>query len=106
MWRCSAIVLMIVLAVPLVLILALYRYELRLVSRWAACGTLTLRLLILLVILFAVGVQPQVAQESIEPIHVGQGDAEVAAVFPGPHLEAENLRIARARPECVTTAAP
>ncbi len=50
------------LFVPLALILWLYRHELRLISRWAASGLLLLRLSILLVIWFAVGVQPQVAQ--------------------------------------------
>lgn len=63
-WQYTLLALL--LAVPLLLILCLYRYELRLVSRLAACGTLCLRLLILLVIWIAIGVQPHIAEERVE----------------------------------------
>jgi hypothetical protein len=63
-WQVGLLALTILL--PLLLILCLYRYELRLVSPLAACGTLFLRLLILLVILVAIAVQPHFAHESVD----------------------------------------
>lgn len=50
------------LLVPLMLILVLGRYELRLISRLAACGLMLIRFLILLVLWIAIGVQPQMAE--------------------------------------------
>src|SRR5438132_642856 len=56
------------LVVPLVLILGLYRYELRLIARLPAFGLLLLRLSILLVIWFTVGVQPtQLLDALVDP---------------------------------------
>src|SRR6516162_7968669 len=52
--------------VPLILIVWLYRHELQLISRLAACGLLVLRLSILAVIWVAVGVQPHFEKVSVE----------------------------------------
>ncbi len=42
-------------------------------------------------------IQIEVAQEGLQTIHIGQGDAQVAAVFLGPRLEGEHLGVAQAR---------
>jgi hypothetical protein len=60
------------LLVPLGLIGWLYRHELRLISRLAAWGLLMLRLLILLVIWLAIGLQPHLAD-----IHVKQAPRRI-----------------------------
>src|SRR6266851_1700989 len=52
--------------IALALVLWLYRYELRLVSRRAAAGLLTLRMLVVLLLLFVVFVQPTLARSSSE----------------------------------------
>jgi hypothetical protein len=59
-WQMSLLALM--LLVPLILILFLCRYELRLISRGHAAGLLTLRLAILLVLWFTIGMQPHFAE--------------------------------------------
>ena len=51
--------------VPLLAILILCRYELRLVSRGAACGLLALRVLIVVVLWAAVALQPHVAHVNV-----------------------------------------
>jgi hypothetical protein len=52
--------------VALSLIVWLYRYELRIISRRAATGLLTLRLCVVLLLLFVVFVQPTLARSSSE----------------------------------------
>ena len=52
--------------VPLILILSLCRYELRLISRFSAAGLLLLRVLVLLVLWIAIGVQPHFAEIRVE----------------------------------------
>src|SRR5260370_31289449 len=50
------------------LVLWLYRHELRLVHRWIACGLLFLRLAVVLLILILVGLQPIVARLTTEEL--------------------------------------
>lgn len=52
-----------IVAVPLVLLLYLYRYELRLVRRGTAAGLLALRLTVLAIVLFLVCLQPVAAHD-------------------------------------------
>jgi len=59
-------VIALLLLVPLGLIVWLYRYELRLVAGWQAAGLFTLRILILLVLWLAVGLQPRLADIHVE----------------------------------------
>lgn len=54
------------LIVPLALIAFLCRYELRLIARGHAAGLLTLRLAILLVLWFTIGMQPHFAEIHVE----------------------------------------
>src|ERR1019366_1174671 len=63
-WQVSLLTL--TLLVPLCLILVLCRYELRLIARLPAFGLLSLRLLILLVIWLAIGLQPHLADIHVE----------------------------------------
>ena len=44
-------------------------------------------------------IQVEVAQEGVHAVGVGDRDPEVAAVFLGPHLEGEGLRVPEARAE-------
>ena len=69
-WQIGLLALLLV--VPVGLIVWLYRWELRLVERWQACGLLGLRLLILFVLWFAVGLQPRLAD-----IHVAETPGRV-----------------------------
>lgn len=63
-WQIGLLALL--LLVPLGLIVCLYRYELRLVAGWQACGLLALRLALLLVLWLAIGVQPHLADIYVE----------------------------------------
>src|SRR5437899_2182114 len=69
-WQIGLLALL--LAVPLGLVVWLYRYELRLISRLHAVSLLSLRLLILLVIWLTIGLQPQFAN-----IHVDETPGRV-----------------------------
>jgi hypothetical protein len=53
---------------PMALVLWLYRYELRLISRVAATALLSLRLLVVLLLLFVVCLQPAVARATTEKV--------------------------------------
>ena len=45
----------------------------------------------------------EVAQKRVNPIHVTQGDAQVAAVFAGPGFKPEDLAVAQPGPERLTS---
>src|SRR4051794_9826291 len=60
--------LLLIVAVPVALVVLLYRYELRLIRRGAAIGLLGLRLLVLLLILFLLGLQPVYARTHTEEL--------------------------------------
>src|SRR5207245_1748217 len=62
------IALMVCLGLAPVLVFWLYRYELRLVRPWAARALLTLRLAVLLFLLFVVCFQPIVARSVTEEL--------------------------------------
>jgi hypothetical protein len=63
-WQVALLALLLI--VPLALILYLCRYELRLISRGNAAGLLMLRLVMLFVLWFTIGMQPHFAEIRIE----------------------------------------
>jgi hypothetical protein len=65
-WQVALLVLLV--AVPVALVVLLYRYELRLIKRGAAIGLLALRLVVLLLILFLLGLQPVYARTHTEEL--------------------------------------
>jgi hypothetical protein len=60
--------LLLIVAVPVALVVLLYRYELRLIKRGVAIGLLALRLIVLLLILFLLGLQPVYARTHTEEL--------------------------------------
>src|SRR6266851_4179453 len=64
----QGILLVLLCMAPAVLMISLYRYELKLVRRATALGLLALRLGILLFLLFILGLQPVVAHVSVESL--------------------------------------
>jgi hypothetical protein len=65
-WQVTLLVLLV--AVPVALVVLLYRYELRIIKRGVAVGLLALRLVVLLLILFLLGLQPVYARTHTEKL--------------------------------------
>ena len=88
-----------VCVVPYLLVIWLYRYELKLVRRSAACGLLSLRLLLLLVLLCVVTLQPILAHDrtQYQPGHilVAVDRSESMNVADSQRPAADKLRLAR-----------
>ncbi len=66
LWQATLLALLVL--VPLALVVLLYRYELRLIKRGAAVALLGLRLIVLLLILFLLGLQPVYARSHTEEL--------------------------------------
>src|SRR5947209_580618 len=62
LWSWQAAVLVLLAVVPVALILWLYRYELKLVSRWTARSLVALRLVVIALLWFLVCLQPTLAR--------------------------------------------
>src|SRR5262245_33316246 len=68
LWEYQTVLLGLCFVVPVLLILWLYLYELRLVSRGAAVGLFFLRLLVITALLFLVLFQPTVGRTTTEEL--------------------------------------
>ncbi len=94
------LLLFVVVALPLVLLLTLYRYELRLVPRLTAMMLLGLRMAVLLVVLFVVCLQPIFARDRVfeMPGHILIAvDRSSSMDVPDPQRDGgDKLRLARA----------
>jgi hypothetical protein len=95
-----AALLMLLCAIPLALLLWLYRYELRLVSPGTALGLLSLRLVVVLLILSLVCLQPIFARDWTEELPgrvlVVVDDSDSMQVTDPQRPPADKLRLARA----------
>src|SRR5437588_770427 len=64
----QVMILVLAFAVPIALVVLLYRYELRLIKPGAAIGLLALRLVVVVLILFLLGLQPVYARTHTEEL--------------------------------------